>query len=187
MTADGSSVSVVIPVLNAKPWLADLLAALTQQPAPPREIISRWIQLHRWHTGRGGPLAHRAHRANSELQSRPGAQPRGPRSPGELLALLTRTPCPRTRTGWPAWWPSCREKRQVVAVYSRQVPRPGANPMEQFFLAERFPAGPRIYRQPKAEGYMLVEDVFFSNVAALIRRETLVRHPFHEELIMSGR
>lgn len=186
MTADGSSVSVVIPVLNAQPWLADLLTALTQQvPAPPREIIlvdsgstdGTLEEAARWPTVRTVPIRNFSHGRARNLGVREAR--------GELIALLTQDAVPAD----PHWLVRLvavlQEKPQVVAVYSRQVPRPDANPMEQFFLAERFPAGPRIYRQPKAGGDLLVEDVFFSNVAALIRRETMLRHPFHEELIMS--
>ena len=74
---------------------------------------------------------------------------------------------------------------QVVASYSRQVPRADANPMERFFLERRFPPGAPVRRERRGDATLTLEDVFFSNVCAAIRREALLRHPFDEGLIMS--
>jgi len=72
----------------------------------------------------------------------------------------------------------------VAAAYSRQVPRPDANPMERHFLSTRFPAGDPISRAGDG-GELSLETVFFSNVSSAVRRDALLAHPFDEDLIMS--
>jgi GT2 family glycosyltransferase len=74
---------------------------------------------------------------------------------------------------------------QVAATYSRQVPRADANPMERFFLQERFPPGAPRRRERVGDVPLTLDDVFFSNVSAAIRREVLLKYPFDESLIMS--
>ncbi|MDA0989638.1 MAG: glycosyltransferase family 2 protein, partial [Verrucomicrobia bacterium] len=77
------------------------------------------------------------------------------------------------------------EDAAVAATYSRQVPRNDANPMEQFFLSHRFPAGPSVVREQDGRTGLMLEDVFFSNVSAAVRRDLLCEHPFDDSLIMS--
>lgn len=186
MIPERPSVSVVIPVLNARPWLADLLAALArQQPEPPREIIlvdsgstdGTLEEASRWPTVRVVPIRNFSHGRARNLGVREAT--------GTWVALMTQDALPADEHWLARLGDVLLEDAQVVAVCSRQVPRPDANPMERFFLAERFPAGPRIYRRPPVGRELRLEDVFFSNVAALVRRETLQLHPFNEELIMS--
>jgi len=57
--------------------------------------------------------------------------------------------------------------------------------MERFFLQWRFPPGPPVRRERRGDAPLTLEDVFFSNVCAAIRRDALLRHPFDEALIMS--
>lgn len=73
---------------------------------------------------------------------------------------------------------------EVAAVYGRQLPRPWTNRLERFFLGETYPDERRI-RFHGGRGPMRIEDIFFSNVASAIRRESWERFPFQEDLIMS--
>lgn len=179
------SVSVVVPVLNAQPWLADLLGSLmAQQPSPPREIIlvdsgstdSTQAEAARWSGVRVVPIASFTHGGARNL----GARQAG----GDLLFLLTQDARPAD-VHTLAHLVAALDQPDVVAAYARQIPRADAHPMEQFFLADRFPARPAVVRRAVPGHPLLVGDVFFSNVAALIRRSALLAHPFDETLIMS--
>lgn len=178
-------VSVVIPVLNARPWLPALLSALqSQQPVPPLEIIL---------VDSGSTDGTENEASQCPLVrilpikkfSHGGARNLGVRAArGDYIALLTQDACPAD-DHWLAFLVQALHETSAVAVYARQVPRAEANPMEQFFLADRFPPGPRVVRTARPGQVLLQEHVFFSNVAALIRRDILLQFPFDEELIMS--
>jgi rhamnosyltransferase len=73
----------------------------------------------------------------------------------------------------------------VAASYSRQVPYPDANPMEQYFLQTHFPSEPAVRTKDVTGGPLGFQDVFFSNVSAALRRDLLLKFPFDEKLIMS--
>ncbi len=181
------AVSVVIPVLNAAAHLPALVPALlAQAPRPPLEIIlvdsgstdatlrlaAGWPQVRvvtvdRFSHGRARNLGARAAR-------------------GEFIALLSQDALPRD----PAWLagllaPLAADPR-VAAAFSRQVPRPDANPMERYFLQSHFPAGAPIRMQQDAGAAVTFQKgLFFSNVSAVIRRSVLLEHPFDEAIIMS--
>ena len=178
-------VSVVIPVLNAQPWLADLLGALmAQKPYAPQEIIlvdsgstdGTLDEARRWPAVKVIPIARFTHGGARNLGAR--------KASGDLLFLLTQDARPADEHVL-ARLVAALDQSGVVAAYARQIPRDDAHPMEQYFLADRFPAGPPVVRRAVADRPLLVEDVFFSNVAALIRRSVLLQYPFDETLIMS--
>jgi len=73
---------------------------------------------------------------------------------------------------------------KVAAVFSRQIPRPNANPMERYFLSQNFPQL-RIARRLDGNQKPNVFDVFFSNVSAATRRDIWKKYPFDEQIIMS--
>ena len=178
-------ISVVIPVLNAAGSLPALLEALAAQaPAPPDEIIlvdslstdaTRRIALAQTNV-RVVPLERFSHGRARNLGAREAA--------GEIIVLMTQDALPADRH-WLAELLAPLADPQVAAVYSRQVPRPDAPPTEKFFLAYRFPPGKPVRRARPAGRSPTLEDVFFSNVSAAVRREVLLRHPFDEALIMS--
>jgi rhamnosyltransferase len=179
------TVSVVIPVLNAARHLPDLLPRLlAQRPAPPEEIVlvdsgSRdgTVELARsFDRVRVVPIARFSHGRARNLGVREAR--------GELVALMTQDAVPRDEQ-WLAALLAPLDDPGVAATYSRQVPRDDANPMERFFLATRFPPGPPVRRKRRPGRPPSLEDVFFSNVAAAVRRPVLLDHPFDESLIMS--
>jgi rhamnosyltransferase len=179
------TVSVVIPTLNAAPLLPRVFEAIfNQQPTTPVEVVLvdsmstdatrriaaadvrvRVIPIQQFSHGRARNLGAREAR-------------------GEIVVLLTQDALPADEH-WLAGLLTPFSDPQVVATYSRQVPHPDANPMERFFLRRRFPPGSPVRRERRGDDPLSLEDVFFSNVGAAIRREVLLRHPFDEDLIMS--
>lgn len=181
------SVSVMVPTLNAMGFLPDLLKALkSQQPYAPREILIvdsgssdgtaeyvadlgdgvRLITIDRF--SHGGARNLEIHHAR-----------------GEYVVFLSQDAAPRDNA-WLAELIAPFSDPNVAAVFSRQVPREGANPMEQFFLATHFPANGAVYqRNPQMDDLQFQRDVFFSNVSSAVRRDMLERFPFDETLIMS--
>ena len=177
--------SVVIPVLNAARYLPALLEAFrTQKPAPPREVIL--VDSHSTDdtrdmaATRAGvrivPIGQFSHGRARNL----GAREAG----GDIVVLMTQDALPRD-DHWLAKLLEPFADGQVAAVFSRQLPRADAHPMERFFLETHFPPGPPVRRQKKPGAPLTFPDVFFSNVSAAVRRDVLLRHPFDETLIMS--
>jgi rhamnosyltransferase len=180
-----TTVSVVIPTLNAEPYLRGILKAVfSQEPTSPSEVVLvdsmssdatkdiaasdrrvRVIPIPVFSHGRARNLGAREAR-------------------GEIVVLLTQDALPSDRN-WLAALLAPFSDPRVVATYSRQVPQADANPMEWFFLAQRFPPGPPVRRERRGDVPLTLEDVFFSNVSAAIRREVLLKCPFDESLVMS--
>ena len=181
----GQRVSVVIPVLNAGPYLKALLKALlAQRPEPPGEIIlvdsnsadnTRDIAA-AFPSVRVLPISDFSHGRARNMGAR--------EAKGDIIALMTQDALPRDSI----WLSALLEPfadPAVGAAYSRQTPRPDAPLTEIFFLGYHFPDGPAIRREKKGAEQLSFQTVFFSNVSAAIRRGLLLRFPFDENLIMS--
>ncbi|MBU4200152.1 MAG: glycosyltransferase [Verrucomicrobia bacterium] len=180
-----SRVSVVIPVLNAAAYLPALLNTLfAQKPAPPRNVVlvdslstddTRTIG-RSYNNVRIVPIARFSHGAARNLGAR--------EAEGDIIVLLTQDALPRD-TSWLEALLRPFSDPQVGAVYSRQIPHPDAPPTEHFFLDYHFPPHTSMRRVKTGEKHLGLEDVFFSNVSAAVRRPLLLRYPFDETLIMS--
>jgi rhamnosyltransferase len=181
------SVSVVIPTLQAMGYLPALLAALkSQAPHPPAEILivdsgsrdgTRDYAAERGHEVRLLDVARFSHGGARNLGVR--------HATGDVVVFLSQDAIPRD-VHWLAGLLAPFQDDRVAAAFSRQTPKPDANPMERFFLDTHFPAAPTIYqRRPDGADLLFQRDVFFSNVSSAARREILLRHPFDETLIMS--
>jgi rhamnosyltransferase len=102
---------------------------------------------------------------------------------GELLLYLSQDAEPVS----PRWMSTLLEplaESVVAGAYARQIPRPGADPLIRFFLAQTYgpaPARRRVaHRQPLG-----IQDIFFSNVSSAIRRDVWERIPFRNDVVMS--
>ena len=176
-------VSVVIPVLNAERHLPALLPALfSQQPRPPDEVLLLdSMSTDRTRENAAGfpgvrmlPVPKFCHSGTRNFGVREAR--------GDVVVLMTQDALPRDER-WLAALLAPLADPTVAATYSRQVPYPDANPMEQYFLRTHFPPEPTVRR---GGGTSLgLRDVFFSNVSGAVRRDLLLRHPFDEKLIMS--
>lgn len=181
---DGS-VSVVIPVLNAARFLPGLMAAFrAQRPAPPDEVVlvdssspddTRAVAA-RYPEVRVVPVARFSHGGARNLGVRAAR--------GQFVVLLTQDAVPLD-DAWLRELLAPLADERVGLVFSRQVPRADASPMEDYFIRSNFPAGAPRRRERPAGAEPGFRDVFCSNVSAAARRATLLRFPFDETLIMS--
>ncbi|NQU39083.1 MAG: glycosyltransferase [Lentisphaerae bacterium] len=181
---DRYPVSVVIPVLNAEAYLPALLLALKRQvPRPPQEIIlvdsmstDRTRELAEVEAGvRVIPIQNFSHGRARNVGVQAASSP--------IIVLMTQDAVPRD-TFWMARLIEPLGHDNVVATFSRQVPRSDARPMEQFYLQTSFPVDGPVRREQGSKQAPSLSDMFFSNVSAAFVRETLLRHPFDETLIM---
>lgn len=183
--ADQSSISVVIPVLNAGRYLPKLIPAiLNQKPVAPAEIVlvdsmstddTREIAA-QYPQVRVVPIPNFSHGRARNVGAR--------EAKGDLVVLMTQDALPQDDT-WLARLIAPLDDAKVAATYSRQVPYEDASPMERYFLLTHFPPGPAVKREKAHGGELNLGQVFFSNVAAALRRDLLLKFPFDESLIMS--
>ncbi|HMP90454.1 MAG TPA: glycosyltransferase [Kiritimatiellia bacterium] len=178
------SISVVIPTLNAARWLGPLIDQLSeQQPGPPDEIIL----VDSGSTDGTLEIASRfpVVKVLSVTQfSHGGARNYGIREArGDVVVLMTQDAIPKDGN-WLARLIQPLESDEVAAVYSRQIPRDDASPMERFFLRDRFPDGPAVVRRHQGPEAPVYPETFFSNVSSAARRDVWRRFPFDEKLLM---
>lgn len=176
---------MVVPVKDAAVYLPDLLNALRRQkPNPPDEVVlvdsmssddTRRIAAN-YGEVRIIPIENFSHGRARNL----GAQT----AKGDIVVLMTQDALPAD-DNWLAHLLEPFADLRVGAVYSRQIPRDDANPMERYFLLTHFPPGPKLLREKKDNIEPSLQNVFFSNVSGAVRRGLLLRHPFDERLIMS--
>ncbi|NCD33125.1 MAG: glycosyltransferase [Spartobacteria bacterium] len=179
--------SLVIPVKNAEHYLPELFGAvLKQKPFAPDEIIlvdsmstDNTVDAARqlFPEVKIIPIKHFTHGGARNMGARNATK--------EVIILMTQDATPADEH-WLSALLEPLENPKIAAVCSRQLPRPDANPMERFFLSDRFPPCEVVVRSRPADGRAVsVEDVFFSNVSAVVRRDILLQYPFDETLIMS--
>ena len=180
-----SGVSIVIPVLNAEEFLPGLMEAFKlQQPKPPDEVILvdsnstdstrklattykeiRLISINNFSHGRARNL---------------GASI----AAGEIIVFMTQDALPKDKS-WLSNLVKPFSDERVAAVYSRQIPKQDASPMERFFLFNRFPDKNPVRKERINEKPLTLEQVFFSNVSGAVRRSVFNKYKFDEDLIMS--
>lgn len=103
---------------------------------------------------------------------------------GKFLVFLTHDALP-SGTDWLDQLLAPFSEDRVVGIYARQIPKPDASPLEQFFLLKRYPDFAHRKRFEKILGPVNLDDIFFSNVCSAIRKEILLKYPFDEQLIIS--
>ncbi len=185
-TAYAPAVSIVIPTLNAASYMEPLLRAITTQHYDNlREIIVLDSQS----TDRTCELAALYENVRVETVeqfSHGGSRNMGTvMSTGDIVVFLSQDALPANKH-WLENLIKPFQDADVAAAFSRQVPRPDANPMERYFLLTHFPEKNRRYG-PAPDGRELYfqDDVFFSNVSSALRRHLALDFPFSDDIIMS--
>ena len=178
-------VAIVIPVLNAEGYVPDLFEAFrNQNPSRPNAIIlvdsqstdATVSRAANYENARVIPIDDFSHGRSRNM----GAQV----SDADIIVFLSQDALPDGES-WLSELVKPFEDDRVAAAYSRQIPRDDASPMERFFIQTRFPDGAPLRREKGAKASLCLEDVFFSNVSAAVRRDLLLKYPFDETLIMS--
>jgi rhamnosyltransferase len=183
-TLNTPTASIVIPTLNAAPYLPALIPALQQQSLKPVETILvdsgstdgtkdiaagfegvRLVDLDRFTHGRS------RNRGVKEAS-------------GDIVVLMTQDSVPRNNA-WLANLVTALNEPNVVAACSRQIPNDDATPMERFFLQKRFPEAGEIRSLETLGDDVAYEKIVFSDVSCAVKRDTLMNHPYDETLIMS--
>jgi len=72
-------------------------------------------------------------------------------------------------------------EKDVAGAYSRQIPKKGTSPMEDFFLRDKY-RGKRIVRRGKGKN---MDDIHFSDRSSCVRRDLLVKYPYAEDLVLA--
>lgn len=179
------SVSIIIPTLNAELYLPSLFEALDIQTCAFREIIL----IDSWSTDKTREIAQQREKVRvytiNEF-SHGGARNMGVHyATGDLIVLMTQDAQPLNEY-WLENLLKPLEDEQVAAVFSRQIARDNASPMERFFLETHFPPGaPARMKISETGEARFQQEVFLSNVSAAMRKEILLEYPFDENLIMS--
>jgi rhamnosyltransferase len=179
-----SSISIVIPTLNAAVYLPQLLEAIfSQEGAQADELILIDSQS----SDRTAEIAAehpRVRLITIDNFSHGGARNLGAREAhGDIVVFLTQDALPYDKN-WLAKLTAPLNDDKTAAVCSRQIPRDDASPMEKFFLAKRF-GETRLERNLENLEKAGYEEILFSDVSCAIKRSVLLKHPFDETLIMS--
>lgn len=87
-------------------------------------------------------------------------------------------------SGWLARLTAPLAAPEVGGTYGRQVAHEGAPPPEVFFMDFLYGPASRVQRA-SSTAELTLETTLFSNVCSAMRRETLDRFPFVEDIIMS--
>lgn len=183
--SDLFSVSIVIPVLNAEPYIPKLMDAfLSQTKIDLLEVIlvdsgstdrTKEIATN-YSIVRVVSIENFTHGYSRNVGAR-AAQ-------GDLVVFLSQDAVP-ANNDWLFNLVNVFVDKKIVAAYSRQIPWDSASPMEKFFLHKRFPDLSAIRFKEHPNDLLTLEKVFFSNVSSGVRRSMLLEYPFDEELIMS--
>ena len=181
-----STISLVIPTLNAEEYLLTLLQAISEQkPRPPDEIII----IDSESSDKTREIVQNFPNTTFELItnfSHGRARNKGIKlAKSEYIVFLSQDAIPKDEH-WLHNLVKPFENPKVAATFSRQVPKPDANPMERLFLATHFPEKEHTYT-PRTDNKDLVfqRDLFFSNVSSAMRRSVGLKNPFDETIIMS--
>ena len=95
---------------------------------------------------------------------------------GELFYFLSQDAVP-VGDQWMAALASPLSKPEVAGAYARQVAPDWADPMIRFFLSETYPERPTC-RSFETSRPTRLQDIFFSNVSSVVRRDVWERIPF---------
>lgn len=101
----------------------------------------------------------------------------------ELIVFLSQDAVPATDK-WLTKLVSLLDDPQTGAAHIQQLPRSDATALERFFHYKMYPSENRVLSWDGSDRLFL-QDIFFSNVCSITRRELLLKYPFDEKIIMS--
>lgn len=189
-----STITVIIPTLNAGTALRELLVRLRGQTVPPHEIIVIDSA-----SEDGTPLVAAEHGAIVMQVERADFDHGGTRNlatiraTGDILVFMTQDALPvNDRLLEYLTEPLLRSER-VSSAYARQLPYPDADPIERIAREHNYPAEPSV--KSKADlGRLGIKTFFCSNVCAAVKRDVFERMGrfdspviFNEDLFMAAR
>ncbi|MEX2607674.1 MAG: glycosyltransferase [Kiritimatiellia bacterium] len=184
MSEDFPTVSVVIPIKNAEAHLPELLRSLLEQVSVP---LAEILLLDSMSTDRSREIAEEFDKVRiipEPCFSHGGTRNRGiEAAAGEWIVLMTQDALPQGREWMHSLLAPLAEAR-VAYTFSRQIPYPGTNPMEDYYLRERFPAGEPVRYDSPSRSIDTLEQVFCSNVSAGIKKSLWAEFRFDEDVIM---
>jgi len=177
-------VSVVIPTKNAGSLFRDVLKAVCEQvDATSSEVLV----IDSGSTDQTLDIAAEFPVRVEEIEPETFGHARtrnlgGELTDGEYLVYLTQDATPME--GWlDELVRPLENDDEIAGAYSRQIPREHATPMKKHFLEQFYPETAETNRK---EGERLTrDDIFFSNVSSILRREVWEEIPFPEGMIMS--
>lgn len=183
---DRPAISVIIPVMDGGDRLRDCLAGITRQDVGGGvEVVivdsgsrdgSREIAVAHGARVVRIPVAEFDHGATRNLGVR--------KATGETVVFTTQD-AHAEDSGWLRRLVApLDEGPSVAAAYGRQLPHPDAHPAERYFLEFLYGSERRVQRAASVADLSMATTIF-SNVNAAFRRETLLREPFAEDIIMS--
>lgn len=180
------SVTIIIPTYKGATWLEESLPVLTSQDyAGEYSILAvdstspdNTVELLEQYDVRVIPIP-------KEAFSHGYARNLGVRhAESDLVVFISQDVLP-TDNQWLTKLVAVMEDETVGAAYARQLPRPDATPLTEFFHQMLYPAGTRYDYWPDEGTPLTFDRLFFSNVCSITRRELILRHPFPEDIIMS--
>jgi rhamnosyltransferase len=179
--------SVLILTYNGEKYLPQSLDMLRRQKQNPGEIIAidsgstdRTLEILADHNVQIHKIP------NSEFSHSKTRNLAAKLATGKYVVFLTQDATPADSCWLGQLLRPFKNHESVAAVYSRQIPRPGANPLEANDLRIGFPAERKIKTLP-AEGFTkknVWQLIHFSNASAAYSRELLLQHPFRADLQM---
>ncbi|MGA0333847.1 MAG: glycosyltransferase family 2 protein [Kiritimatiellia bacterium] len=185
MPNSSPSVTVVIPIRNAEPYLPELLPRLLAQTEVQLEEIllldsmstdqSREIAA-RFEKVRLLPIRDFTHGGTRNLGIREAKT--------EIVVLMTQDASPHSED-WMRKLIDPLSGENTAYTFSRQIPYPGTDPLESYYLEQKFPAMASRTFQAGAEGIRSLDQVFSSNVSSALRRSLALKYPFDDKLIMA--
>ena len=179
-------ISVIVPTLNAEPWISQQLNSLQSQTVKAEILVIdsgstdrtvsivaahgdcvRLLQIHRESFDHGGTRDYALRQ-----------------SAGDYVLFFTQDAVPTD--------PYCIEKLlaafsspDIAAVFGRQIARPDAPEYEKLTRAFNYPVQPRVWREEDILRYG-VKSYFFSNVCAAYRRDVYLAVGGFETPIISN-
>lgn len=176
-------VSVVIPTLNPGEHAQRLSRALARQTLAPMELIVLDSESDDGSLGPFSEAGARVERVERSRFNHGRVRNRGVAlSSGEIVVFMTQDAEPADERSLEALVAPLTSGA-VDAAFARQLPRPGAGPLERFARTRNYPDTPRTVRRSDVPT-LGVMAYFFSNACSAVRKESFLNvGGFSEETV----